>query len=125
MEQDRIRVGLVDDHRAVRDAIRDLLASEPDIDAVGEAGTRSGALDLAERTRPDVLLLDVQLPDGSGLTAIRELLTRLPGLRIVILTMFKEPRFRSEAMKAGASDYVLKDSPPQEMLEAVRSAARR
>lgn len=120
----KIRVALVDDHGPVRQAIRDLLAAERDIVVVGEAGTRSGALALADRTRPDVLLLDLQLPDGNGLTAIDQLLAREPGLRVVVLTMFEEASLRNAAIAAGAADYVLKDSGPQDVLEAIRAGPR-
>ncbi len=120
----KIRVALADDHRPVRAAIRELLRSEPDIDVVGEAGTRAGALALADRVSPDLFLLDLQLPDGSGITAIPELLHRRPGIRVIVLTMFEEPRLRSEAIEAGASRYLLKDSPPQELLDAVRAESQ-
>ncbi len=115
-----IRVALVDDHGPVRHAIRGLLEAERDILVVGEAGTRRGALELADRTRPDVLLLDLQLPDGNGLTAIDELLDREPELSVVVLTMFEEPSLRKAALEAGAAGYVLKDSGPQDVLEAIR-----
>jgi DNA-binding NarL/FixJ family response regulator len=121
----KIRVALVDDHGPVRHAIKDLLAAERDIVVVGEAGTRSGALALADRTQPDVLLLDLQLPDGNGLTAIDQLLAREPEMRVVVLTMFEEPSIRTAAIEAGAAGYVLKDSGPQDVLEAVRATPPR
>jgi DNA-binding NarL/FixJ family response regulator len=123
-EQPRIRVGLVDDHGSVRSAVQTLLAEAGDLAVVGEAESVEEAGELVSASRPDVLLLDLGLRDGVSLSSIPALLARgAPELKIVILTMNEDPGFRRAALEAGASDYLLKDSPPDELIAAVRDAA--
>jgi DNA-binding NarL/FixJ family response regulator len=110
---------LVDDHALVRSAIRSALEA-PDIEVVAEASTAEAALDEAVRTRPDVLLLDVDLPGMTGLQLVRELGPRLPETRIVMLSVSGDDRTVVEAMRHGAAGYLTKDLGPEALQRAVR-----
>ena len=110
---------LVDDHALVRSAVRQAL-SAPDVTLVAEAGTAEEALDVAPRVRPDVLLVDIDLPAMDGLRLVRELATRLPDTRIVMLTVSTAERDVIDAMRFGASGYLTKDLSPEALLRAVR-----
>jgi two-component system, NarL family, response regulator NreC len=121
---DPIRVLIVDDHAVVRTGIRLLLAAEADIEPVGEAGSRREAIFEARSTNPDVILLDVVMPDGSGLESIPQLLHEVPGAKILVLSMQDDPRYVREAFANGASGYVLKEAADVEVVSAVREVAR-
>jgi DNA-binding NarL/FixJ family response regulator len=114
-----MRVMLVDDHALVRSAVRQALTA-PDITVVGEAGTADEALLLAPQLRPDLLLLDINLPGGDGLRVLRELGPRLPETRIVMLTVSGSRRDLLEAMRNGAAGYLTKDLGPEALQRAVR-----
>ena len=114
-----LRVMLVDDHALVRSAIRQALTA-PDIDIVGEASTAEEALRLAPDLRPDVLLLDIDLPGMSGVDLVRELAPRLPATKIVMLTVSTDRRHVIDAIRLGASGYLTKDLPADALLRAVR-----
>ena len=114
-----LRVMLVDDHALVRSAIRSALEA-PDIEVVAEASTAETALDEAMRVRPDVLLLDVDLPGMTGLQLVRELGPRLPETRIVMLSVSGDDRTVVEAMRHGAAGYLTKDLGPEALQRAVR-----
>jgi len=114
-----LRVMLVDDHALVRSAIRSALEA-PDIEVVAEASTAESALDEAIRVRPDVLLLDVDLPGMTGLQLVRELGPRLPETRIVMLSVSGDDRTVVEAMRHGAAGYLTKDLGPEALQRAVR-----
>lgn len=114
-----LRVMLVDDHALVRSAIRQAI-SVPDIEVVGEAASAEEALDLAPRVRPDVLLLDVDLPGMTGVQLVRELAPRLPETRIVMLTVSTSRRDVADALRAGAVGYLTKDLTPDALLRSVR-----
>jgi DNA-binding NarL/FixJ family response regulator len=102
-----IRVLIVDDHAVVRSGIRLLLANEADMDPVGEAGSAREAIFEARSLNPDVILMDVVMPDGSGLEAIPTLLHEHPDAKILVLSMQDDPRYVREAFEAGAKGYVL------------------
>ena len=119
-----IRVLIVDDHAVVRTGIKLLLAAEPDIEPVGEAGTRREAIFEARSTQPDVILLDVVMPDGSGLESVPQLLHEQPDAKVLVLSMQDDPRYVREAFAAGASGYVLKEAADIEVVGAVREVAR-
>jgi len=119
-----IRVLIVDDHAVVRTGIRLLLAAEEDIEPVGEAGSRREAIFEARSTNPDVILLDVVMPDGSGLESIPQLLHEVPQAKILVLSMQDDPRYVREAFANGASGYVLKEAADVEVVSAVREVAR-
>ncbi len=114
-----LRVMLVDDHALVRSAIRQAL-SAPDIEVVGEAATAEDALRSAAELRPDVLLLDIDLPGMSGVDLVRELAPRLPATRIVMLTVSTDRRHLLDAVRHGAAGYLTKDLPADALLRAVR-----
>jgi DNA-binding NarL/FixJ family response regulator len=118
-----IRVLLVDDHALVRSAIRQALDA-PDIEVVGEARNAEEALDLAPRLRPDLLLLDIDLPGMSGIEAVRELAPRLPDTRVVMLTVSTDRRDLLEAVRHGAAGYLTKDLTGDALLRAVRGLRR-
>jgi DNA-binding NarL/FixJ family response regulator len=118
-----IRVLLVDDHALVRSAIRQALDA-PDIEVVGEARNAEEALELAPRLRPDLLLLDIDLPGMSGIEAVRELAPRLPETRVVMLTASADRRDLLEAVRHGAAGYLTKDLTGDSLLRAVRGLRR-
>jgi DNA-binding NarL/FixJ family response regulator len=119
-----IRVLIVDDHAVVRSGIRLLLEREPDLEPVGEAGTGREAIFEARSTKPDVVLMDVVMPEQSGLEALPVLLHEHPDVKVVRLSMQDDPRYVREAFAAGASGYVLKEAADAEVVAAVREAAR-
>lgn len=114
-----LRVLLVDDHALVRSAIRQALTA-PDVEVVGEAATAEEALRVAPELRPDVLLLDIDLPGMSGVDLVRELAPRLPATSIVMLTVSTDRRHLIEAIRHGAAGYLTKDLPADALLRAVR-----
>ncbi len=115
-----IRVMLVDDHALVRAAVRQAITA-PDVEMVAEAATAEEALQLAMEVRPDVLLVDIDLPGLDGVRLVRELAPRLPETRIVMLTVSKSERHVLQAMRYGAHGYLTKDVTPESLLRAVRS----
>ncbi|MGH2859300.1 MAG: response regulator [Solirubrobacteraceae bacterium] len=118
-----IAVVLADDHELVRAGLRLLLEAEDDVAVVAEAGDIAGAERALDTHRPDVLVLDVQLPDGSSIPSLPRLLEISPQTRIVMLTMREDPEPAREALQAGATGYVLKQAARQELIQAVRLAA--
>lgn len=114
-----LRVMLVDDHALVRSAVRQALEA-PDIEVVAEATTATETLELAPRLRPDVLLLDINLPGADGLTLLRELAPRLPETRIVMLTVSEDRRDLLQAVRSGAAGYLTKDLGPDALQRAMR-----
>ncbi|MHB8731239.1 MAG: response regulator [bacterium] len=118
-----IRVLIADDHRIVRAGIRAFLEGKQDIAVVGEAGTGEEALALARTLRPDVAVMDLNMPGIGGLQAIRLIKAEIGDVHVVALTMHGDQRFFLEALAAGAEAYVLKGADPAQLLEAVRAAA--
>ncbi len=121
--QERISVFLLDDHEIVRRGVRDLLAAEPDIDVVGEAGTVAEALGRIPALRPDVAVLDVRLPDGDGVLVCREIRSKLPETACLMLTSFGDDQALLGAIMAGAAGYVLKQTCGSDLVSAVRVVA--
>lgn len=115
-----VKVFLVDDHEVVRRGLIGLLAADPDLEVVGEAGSVSQALARIPALRPDVAVLDVRLPDGNGIELCRELLSRLPDLRCLMLTSFTSDEAMLDAILAGASGYVVKDIKGMELAQAIK-----
>ncbi|WP_434563810.1 response regulator [Pseudomonas sp. R1-6] len=116
-----IRVALVDDHSLVRDGIRALLSVMPRLDVVGEAENGVQAIEMVERCQPDLLLMDIGLKDMNGLELTRLLGRQHPGLKILILSMYDNHEYVSESVRAGASGYVLKNSPSKEIIAAIEA----
>ncbi len=114
------RLAIVDDHQLAREGLRDMLADVPDIEVVGEAANGQEALLLCSRLRPDLVLMDVRMPEMDGLVATREIKQRHPEVSVMMVTMHENPDYLLEALKAGAAGYVLKDGLRQEILTAVR-----
>ena len=119
----KTRVLLADDHRMFRDGLRALLAEEPDLEVVGAAGNGLEAVALARRLAPRVVVMDVEMPLLNGIEATRQIRAELPGARVVILSMYDDRRFVAEALRAGATGYLLKDSAFEELARAVHAAA--
>jgi two-component system response regulator DevR len=118
-----IRVFLLDDHEIVRRGLRDLLESGGDIEVVGEAGTAEEALGRIPATTPDVAVLDVRLPDGSGIEVCRDVRSRHPEIQCLMLTSFSDDEALFDAIMAGASGYVLKQIRSSELIDAIRTVA--
>lgn len=116
----KIKVILVDDHAIVRKGIRALLATESDIEVVGEASDGQEAIILADSIKPDVILMDLVMPGVNGVDAIRQIKANDSGARILVLTSFGTDDKVFPALKAGALGYLMKDSNPQELIEAIR-----
>src|SRR5512133_3726996 len=118
-----VRVFLLDDHEVVRRGVADLLEAESDLTVVGEASTAAEALARVPAVRPDVAVLDVRLPDGDGVTVCRELRSRFPDLRCLMLTSFADDDALFDAIMAGAAGYVLKQIRGTDLVGAVRTVA--
>jgi two-component system, NarL family, response regulator LiaR len=119
-----IRVLIVDDHEIVRKGIRALLATKKDIQVIGEARDGAQAVTLAQTLHPDVILMDLMMPNKNGIQATREITEGQPGTRILVLTSFAADDQVFPAIKAGALGYLLKDSGPQELVQAIRQVFR-
>ncbi|UGT72382.1 response regulator transcription factor [Nocardia gipuzkoensis] len=115
-----ITVFLVDDHEIVRRGLADLLSADPELSVIGEAGDVAQALARIPALRPDVAVLDVRLPDGNGIELCRDLLSKLDGLRCLILTSFTDEQAMLDAILAGASGYVVKDIKGMELAKAIK-----
>jgi DNA-binding NarL/FixJ family response regulator len=118
-----IRVLVVDDQSMVRAGFRMLLSQEPDIEVVGEASNGLEAIDKAQRLGPTVILMDIRMPELDGLEATRRILAADAVARILVLTTFDLDEYVYEALRAGASGFVLKDDPPEQLLVAIRTVA--
>jgi DNA-binding NarL/FixJ family response regulator len=115
-----VRLAIVDDHDLAREGLRDMLADEPDIEVVGEAANGREALMLCSRLRPDLILMDVRMPEMDGLIATREIKQKYPKTSVLMMTMHENPEYLLEAIKAGAAGYVLKDALQHEVVTAVQ-----
>ena len=124
MEQNHIRVLIADDHTIVRKGLRALLTSKGDIEVVGEASDGQTAVEQAAALKPDVILMDLAMPKLDGIEAIRQIVARQPGARILVLTSFASDDKVFPAVRAGALGYLLKDSDPEELVHAIRQVHR-
>ena len=118
-----VRVCLADDHAVVRDGLRMLLDAQPDIEVVGEASNGRDAIRLAKKLRPDMVILDVAMPELNGIEAAEKIHTLDPTIRIIILSMYSTKEHIFRALKAGASGYLLKESAASELLTAIRTVS--
>jgi len=123
MPETAVRVLIVDDHAIVRQGLRALLEAEDDIHVTGEAGSVQDAIRRVGLDEPDLVLMDLQLPDGTGVDACREILSRWPDTTVLILTSFADDEALYSAIMAGAAGYVLKRIQPDELLGGIRAAA--
>ncbi len=119
-----IRVLLADDQALFREGLHTLLSLQPDLEIVGEAENGAEALRLAAALRPDVVLMDVQMPELDGVAATRRLHAEQPGCRVILLTTFDDDEYVFEGLRAGALGYLLKDAPSARLVDAIRAAAR-
>jgi DNA-binding NarL/FixJ family response regulator len=124
MTTDRIRVLIVDDHAIVRTGIRHVLATTDDLDVVAEAGLIADAVTRAEEEKPDVIVLDLTIPDASGMSGLIRLRSTAPEARIIILSMHDDPEYARLAVRNGASGYLLKDDAATDLRSAVRAVVK-
>ena len=117
-----IRILLADDHKIMREGLRSLLEKKPDIEVVAEAEDGRKAVQLARRLRPDVVVMDVSMPDMNGVEAARRIIAELSGIKVVALSVHSDSRFVAEMLSAGASGYLLKDCAFEELENAIRAA---
>lgn len=123
MSESQIRVLIVDDQALLRGSLRVLMEAEPDLVVVGEAGTGAEAVDLAFAKGPDVVLMDVRMPGMDGIEATRKITAHERAPRILVLTTFDLDEYVYSALRAGASGFLLKDTPPAQLLDAIRVVA--
>lgn len=123
MTGEKVRLFVVDDHKLLRDGLKSLFASVHDMEVVGEAGTGKEAIEGVEKVLPDVVLMDVRLPDMNGIEATRRILRTSPSLIVIIVTMVEATDFIFAALRAGARGYVLKEADQDEVLRTIRAAA--
>jgi DNA-binding NarL/FixJ family response regulator len=116
-----VRVALIDDHPIVRQGLRNLLQAEPGFTVVGEADDGISGVELVQRVNPDVLVVDLMMPGLNGLDLIKQVLKKLPKLRILILSMQSADSYVVEALNCGAVGYVLKETGPSEIVQAIRT----
>jgi len=124
MAERPLRVVLVDDHEVVRDGIKALLAAVEDITVAGEASTAREAVTVCERTQPDVVVMDVRLPDGSGIEATRDVRAARPATQVLMLTSFADDEALFASIMAGAAGYVLKQIKGAELVRAIRTVGQ-
>jgi len=122
--REKIRILLADDHAVVRQGFKMILAAQPDMEIVGEAGNGREALDLAGQLQPDVVVMDVAMPELNGIEATRRLGDLSPRTRVLALSMHKDSVYVREILRAGARGYLLKDAISSDLLAAVRAVAR-
>ena len=119
MQVETRRLVLADDHHILRRGFRSLLSQEPDLEVVGEASNGLQAIEICRRLRPDLILMDVRMPEMDGITATRRIKESQPGVGVLMVTMHENPDYLLEALDAGAAGYVLKDVPGDRLVSAV------
>lgn len=122
-EMKRIRILLADDHAVVRQGFKMILSAEKDMEIVGEAGNGREAVEQAEQLRPDIVVMDVAMPELNGIEATRRLATSMPHTRVIALSMHKDSVYVREILRAGARGYLLKDSGAGDLVSAIRAVA--
>lgn len=120
----KTRVVIADDHAVVREGIRHVLGATSDLEVVGEAASGSDALRVAEEHQPDVVLLDISMPDGTGFETLAKLRHAVPDARVLILSIHDHERYVLESVRAGAQGYLCKDTSPAELRDAIRAVHR-
>lgn len=119
-----IRLLIADDHELFREGLKSLLKSEDDIELVGSASDGLEAVNMTEDLHPDVILMDVTMPNINGIQATEKIIAQDPGIAIIVISMHSDRRFIAETLKAGAKGYLLKESSPQAVLDAIRSVTK-
>lgn len=120
----RIKILIAEDHETVREGLRLILANQLDLEVVGDAGDGRAAVELAQRLEPDVVLMDISMPNLDGLKATAKLKACCPGTNVLALTRHKDYSYLQQILRAGASGYVLKQSPASELVHAIRAVAK-
>jgi DNA-binding NarL/FixJ family response regulator len=120
---DRVRIVLVDDDDLMRAGLRSVLSSDETIEVVGEAGDGREAVDRIRQLRPDLVLMDIRMPDLDGISATREVLAASPDVKVVVLTTFEQDDYIFDALSAGASGFLLKRTKPEELIAAIHTVA--
>ena len=120
----RVRVAIVDDQGMVRSGFRSLISAEPDLEVVAEAADGEAGVAAVRRTRPDVALMDIRMPVLDGVAATRRIVAAVPGCRVLVLTTYDLDEYLFAALRAGASGFLLKDAPADDLLGAIRTVAR-
>jgi DNA-binding NarL/FixJ family response regulator len=120
MKEEKTKILIVDDHAILRQGLRRILDAEPDLMVVGEAGTASDALKRAKQLKPDVVIMDISLPDQDGIESMRQIMKGI-SCRVIVLSVHLEHQVISEAVAAGAAGYLAKDSADQELISAIRT----
>ncbi len=115
-----IRLILVDDQSLIRRGLRALLSTDPDLEVIGEGENGRDAIDLVANLQPDIVLMDIRMPIMDGVVATREICQRFPQAKVLVLTTFDDTEYVSQALQAGASGYLLKDTPFEELTQAIR-----
>lgn len=118
-----IRIVLADDHKIVRDGLRSLLEQQPDMQVVAEAENGSAAVQLVRELCPDVVIMDIAMPEMDGIEATRQIARQAAGVKVIGLSMYSDKHFTSEMLKAGAHSYLPKDCAFEQLAQAVRAAA--
>lgn len=121
---EKLTVMIADDHPVFRKGLRALLSSVPEVELIGEASTGHEIIELAESLQPDVILMDLQMPEGGGLNAIRQIIATSPHIRVLVVTMFEDDDSIFAAMRTGARGYVLKDMDDTDISRAILSVGR-
>ena len=116
------RVLIVDDHPLVRDGLRLLIDGQSDMEVVGEAVDGPTALDTTDRVLPDVIIMDVEMPGGSGIDVLGDVLAAHPNIKVLMLSAFPDPGYVTKSVRAGASGYLIKGDAPSEIVKAIRAA---
>ncbi|MBU1694841.1 MAG: response regulator transcription factor [Verrucomicrobia bacterium] len=119
-----IRLMLADDHVMLREGLRSQFSRSPDLQVVGEAGSPAELLGLLPRVKPDVLILDLNFPEGNGIAKLAQIQKTCGGCKIIVLTMYSHVRYATHALDSGASGFVVKGAPFEELIEAVRTVCR-
>ena len=117
----KLRIILADDHQIIRDGLRALIDRDKGIDVIAEAADGRCAVKLARELRPDIVIMDVNMPDLNGIDATRQITEKLPGIKVIALSMHSDKRFVAEMLKAGASGYLLKDCAFDELIQAIKA----
>jgi DNA-binding NarL/FixJ family response regulator len=120
----KIRLVIVDDHPVVRDGLRGMLESQPDFEVVGEASDGEAAVRITNKVKPEIVLMDLRMPEMDGVTALREIKASNPQIQVLVLTTYDSDADILPAIEAGASGYLLKDSSREELYTAIRATAR-
>lgn len=124
MIQEKIRIVIVDDHPLVREGLRKVLELEQDLLVVDEAGDGQGAINMTRNLKPNVVLMDINMPGTNGIEATRVIKREFPSIGIIALTIHDEEEYVLELVRAGVSGYVLKDIPPSKLIETIKTVAR-